>query len=201
MANRIYVVLLLALLSTSVFGAEPHAEGLLFRKEIAPETFIIVKRSAFDSSLMESIAPFVVQDRGRLASISVEVHRNGKQAVLGASVVAEFDDFRNGFHVLDVASAEGDIVVACSVYDLVGFWRISANIGLSPKPSGWTLIAPSRLATRTPLKPGEVEVSLIPPKDGLWSAKVTDKRVAGSPTTIFKQSHGAWTFAGTDAGK
>lgn len=154
MANPLYVTFFLALVSSCVLGAEPQAEDVIFRKEIAPGTLILVTRLPFDGTLLESIDPSLIKDRGRPFTISVELQRGGKQALLGSSVLVEFDDFRSGFQVLDIACADNDIVIACSVYDMVGLWRIPSTIGLVPKPGGWALVVPSRFAARAPLKPG-----------------------------------------------
>lgn len=190
---------LLAAFSAAAFGDEGRA--VVYRKEVMSGVALTVERVPVDPALQEAINPQVRQETGRLETISLCLQKQDQRAVLASSLLGEYADSRRSFSVLGIEQAKDEIVVICTVYDLVGLWRVPRGDGLELERTGWALLIPSRFAARTPLKPGDVEVAASQTDNGLWTVRITDKRLYGSPVTRYTQQQGTWRFLASEPEK
>lgn len=179
-----------------VRGADiPGDDNAEYRKEIAAGVSIVIKRSSVDSELLESLLPAMAREGGRPFAVSAELHAKDQHVVLASSVLAEgYGAVRSGFEIRDVAYADGELVVICTVGDRIGLWLIPADAAQASVAGGWYFALPSRYAAAVPLDRDSVDVTLEHPKQGRWSFTATDRRVGGAPTTVFTQVPGSWRF-------
>jgi hypothetical protein len=181
-----------------------HEVQQLFSKEISAGQRIIVTREPFATTQLGSLGTTLIRQGAASASIRAELHTAGGITVLlGSAIESDFPDFRTGLNVIDVFVGTDELVVACSVSDLIGLWRISLDLHRH-LPDGWAWVgSPVEYAAIIPFARDTVAVKMSPPEGPThheWSLTVIDKRPPQPVTILFEQVKDAWRFVPRKSG-
>ncbi|HZL37136.1 MAG TPA: hypothetical protein VFC78_17585 [Tepidisphaeraceae bacterium] len=175
----------------------------LFSKEISPGQRIVVTRQSFDAKSLGKLGAIMATRGSAVGCIRVELRVGEEPTVLlGSMIESDMPHFPLGLTVIDVFHGDEDVVVACTMEDLVGLWRISTDLQ-TRLPAGWTWLRPGQYAAALPLGRDKVSVEMTPIRverePERWSLKITDKRGVRPETIRLEQANNAWSFAVGDS--